>query len=88
LESPTKASKKPVTLFIDDDCKLESEDINPDTEETELEQLRKNYVGEVDLPESMSFFCVLVSVSKTHDRRGTSSKGVTAPFCPFPDTIP
>ncbi|KAL9712596.1 Ribonucleotide-diphosphate reductase (RNR), small subunit [Leucoagaricus gongylophorus] len=52
LESPTKASKKPVTLLIDDDCKLESEDINPDTEETELEQLRKNYVGEVDLPES------------------------------------
>ena len=62
MESPTKASKKPVTLLIDDDCKLESEDINPDTEETELEQLRKNYVGEVDLLESMSFLCFGISV--------------------------
>ena len=54
LESPIKAFKKS-GASIDDEGELETPGSIADTEETELEQLRKSYVGEVDLPESMSF---------------------------------
>ncbi|KAJ3567786.1 hypothetical protein NP233_g6136 [Leucocoprinus birnbaumii] len=48
LETPTKASKKPV---IDDERLPESPESVTDTQ-GELAQLRKKFVGEVDLPES------------------------------------
>ncbi|KAF5364250.1 hypothetical protein D9756_000735 [Leucocoprinus leucothites] len=52
LESPTKASKKPVVSLVDDERLPESPDTLADTEGTELDQLRKKFVGEIDLPES------------------------------------
>jgi len=63
LESPIKASKKSGTS-IDDEGELETLGAIADTEETGLEQLRKSYVGEVDLPESMSFIYNLGLMSK------------------------
>jgi len=58
-EPPIKAFKK----SIDDEGQLETPAAIADAKETELEQLRKSYVGEVDLPESMSFICTSGSMS-------------------------
>jgi len=57
LESPIKAFKKS-GASIDDEGELETPGSIADTEETELEQLRKSYVGEVDLPECMFFIII------------------------------
>jgi ribonucleoside-diphosphate reductase subunit M2 len=59
LNSPTKPSKKAAVQLIDD----ESLPVSPDAvdangeaaeEVDDLEELRKKFVGEVDLPESTS----------------------------------
>jgi ribonucleoside-diphosphate reductase subunit M2 len=56
FDSPTKPSKKATIKVIDDERRSISPDTVDDTEEHELpddiEELRKKFVGEVDLPES------------------------------------
>jgi ribonucleoside-diphosphate reductase subunit M2 len=52
LESPTKPSAKPAAPLIDDERQPESPDTLADPEETSLDELRKKFVGEVDLPQS------------------------------------
>jgi hypothetical protein len=90
LDSPTKVSKKLFVKLTDDERLPESPDTIGDDdeevdEEAQLRELRKKFVGEVDLPESTCFHVFDASLS--HERyqvRSLCSRSQSVDSCCFP----
>jgi hypothetical protein len=79
-------------VYLVDD---ESRSVTPDTvvasepaEEDDLEELRKKFVGEIDLPESMSSVLhMLYRLVIVGRRRGAIAQRFEAPLRPLPHSI-
>src|SRR6266849_5271294 len=75
LESPTKPIQKPAPII--DDARRSASPLS-ETEKTEDQELdlRKRFVGDVDLPESMSANCVSHLFLNVPCRSGATTHGV------------
>jgi hypothetical protein len=87
---PTKPSDDEDTLPVLTDYRKRS--VSPDSQDAEdkLEELRKKFVGEIDLPESqwLYFMCELIFNLAFHFRRRAFAQRIQAPFRSFPHSIP
>jgi hypothetical protein len=87
LESPTKPTQK--SAHVIDDTRRSPSPLS-ETEKTEDQELdlRNRFVGDVDLPESMSATCVGYSFLNVSCRSGATPHGVQTPLRSVPYPIP
>jgi hypothetical protein len=87
LESPTKPIQKPAPVIDDARRSLSPLSEAEKTEDQELD-LRKRFVGDVDLPESRSANCVSYLLLSVPCRSGATPHGVQTPLRSVPYPIP
>lgn len=87
LESPTKPVHKPAPVI--DDARRSPSPLS-ETEKSEAQELdlRKRFVGDVDLPESTSASCANNLFLNVPCRSGAAPHGVQTPLRPIPYPIP
>ena len=91
LKTPTKVSKKSLDPFIIDDKEL-SHSPKSVTDEEDMVELRKRFVGDIDLPESeLTLFIYtsqLIYIYFSCHRPGTSAHGIETSVRLIPYPIP